>query len=129
MPPENDVSTKKGRKGEEIAASFLESKGYKIVKRNFRAYGAEIDLVAVRDDTTVFAEVKFWDVYGFNELERTLDRKKRARIIRASKGFLEAVRFISTEYELIGRHGDPNWILFGPGAQGPRAHTGLGPWA
>ena len=89
MPPENDVSTKKGRKGEEIAASFLESKGYKIVKRNFRAYGAEIDLVAVRDDTTVFAEVKFWDVYGFNELERTLDRKKRARIIRASKGFLE----------------------------------------
>jgi len=83
------VSTRKGRKGEEIAASFLESKGYKIVKRNFRAYGAEIDLVAVTDDTTVFAEVKYWDAYGFDELERTLDRKKRAKIVRASKGFLE----------------------------------------
>lgn len=78
----------RGREGEGIAAGYLERKGYKIVKRNFRAYGAEIDLVAVKDKTTVFAEVKYWNTYEFHEVERVLNRDKRRRIVRASKGFL-----------------------------------------
>jgi len=79
----------KGKRGEEIAASFLENEGYCVVKRNFRAYGAEIDLVTVKDGITVFVEVKNWDVFGFREVGMTLDYKKRARLIRASKAFLE----------------------------------------
>jgi putative endonuclease len=78
----------KGREGEGIAARYLECKGYSIVKRNFRAYGAEIDLVAVKDETTVFAEVKYWSIFKFREMERVLNREKRNRIIRASMGFL-----------------------------------------
>ena len=78
----------KGRRGEGIAAEYLERKGYKIVKRNFKVYGAEIDLVAVKNETTVFAEVKYWDTFEFREIERVLNREKRRRIVRASKGFL-----------------------------------------
>ena len=78
----------KGREGEDIAAAYLERNGYKIVKRNYRVYGAEIDLVAVKDETTVFAEVKYWNKYKFQEMERILNRNKRRRIVRASKGFL-----------------------------------------
>ena len=77
-----------GRKGEEIAAAYLDRNGYRIVARNFRAYGAELDIVAIRDGTLVFAEVKYWRAYDFSELERKLDYRKRARIIRASRGFL-----------------------------------------
>ncbi len=47
-----------GQRGETAAARFLESKGYKLVTRNFRANGGEIDIVALDGDTTVFAEVK-----------------------------------------------------------------------
>ena len=82
-------TTGKGRKGETIAASYLENDGYKVIKRNFRAYGGEIDIVAVKDDITAFVEVKYWDVFGFREMERTLDYRKKARILRASKGFLD----------------------------------------
>ena len=78
----------KGRAGECIAALYLERKGYKIVKRNFRAFGAEIDLVAVKDETTVFAEVKYWSTFEFPEMERILNREKRNRLVRASMGFL-----------------------------------------
>jgi hypothetical protein len=35
-----------GRRGEEIAARHLRRCGYRILERNFRAAGAEIDLVA-----------------------------------------------------------------------------------
>ena len=82
-------TVEKGRKGEEIAASYLERLGYRVFRRNFRAYGAEIDIVAVKDRITVFAEVKFWRVFDFCEMGRNLDWKKRGRIIRASKVFLE----------------------------------------
>ena len=77
-----------GREGERIASSYLEQNGYKVVKRNFKAYGAEIDLVAVKEKTTVFTEVKYWNTFEFHEMERALNQDKRRRIVRASKGFL-----------------------------------------
>lgn len=45
-------------KGEEIAAKYLQNNGYTIIDRNFRARNTEIDIVAVRDNSLVFVEVK-----------------------------------------------------------------------
>jgi putative endonuclease len=47
-----------GRQGEQLAERFLKRQGFRIVARNFRAAGAEIDLVAMDDETLVFIEVK-----------------------------------------------------------------------
>ena len=47
-----------GRRGEGIAARYLRRCGYRILERNFRAAGAEIDLVAADRETLVFVEVK-----------------------------------------------------------------------
>lgn len=44
--------------GEELAAKFLEKKGYKIIERNFRKGYGEIDIIAVYKNTLVFVEVK-----------------------------------------------------------------------
>ena len=44
--------------GEKKAAAYLKRKGYKIVKRNFSAYGKEIDIIAENKDFIVFCEVK-----------------------------------------------------------------------
>jgi putative endonuclease len=47
-----------GRRGEALAAALLERRGYVLVERNYRTREGEIDLVALRDGTLVFCEVK-----------------------------------------------------------------------
>lgn len=56
MAAHNDL----GKKGEEIAAGFLEAKGYNIMDRNYRYEKGEIDIVALRltPAEVVFVEVK-----------------------------------------------------------------------
>jgi putative endonuclease len=55
MKSQNKVS---GNKGEDIAARFLRNKGYRIVMQNFRTKNGEIDIIATKNDTLVFVEVK-----------------------------------------------------------------------
>lgn len=47
-----------GQKGEDIAASYLINKGYKILHRNWKSGRKELDIVAEKDDYVVFVEVK-----------------------------------------------------------------------
>ena len=48
-----------GRRGEGVACSFLEKKGYLIVVRNFRCKGGEIDIIALSTKGVLcFVEVK-----------------------------------------------------------------------
>jgi len=44
--------------GEDIAAKYLENKGYKIIERNFRKGYGEIDIIAIQGRTLIFIEVK-----------------------------------------------------------------------
>src|SRR3989344_804197 len=46
------------RFGEELASKYLKSKGYKIIERNFRKGYGEIDIIALKNNTLVFVEVK-----------------------------------------------------------------------
>lgn len=47
-----------GNFGETLACEFLKKQGYKILERNFRIRGGEIDIIAKDKDTLVFIEVK-----------------------------------------------------------------------
>jgi len=47
-----------GKKGEAIAASLLQRRGYEILARNFRSRFGEVDIVALEGETLVFVEVK-----------------------------------------------------------------------
>jgi putative endonuclease len=49
-----------GELGEEVAANFLIARGYRILERNFRCKGGEVDIVArdPGDNYLVFIEVK-----------------------------------------------------------------------
>ncbi len=44
--------------GETAVCRYLESKGYRIVERNFRIKGGEIDIIACNDEYITFTEVK-----------------------------------------------------------------------
>ena len=50
-----------GRRGEEIAAEFLERKGLQIVERNYHSRWGELDLIAVKTNDVDFDNVVFFD--------------------------------------------------------------------
>lgn len=58
-----------GKEGQRRAEKFLRKLGYKIIESNFRSKFGEIDLIATKDDTLVFVEVKARasDLFGLPE--------------------------------------------------------------
>lgn len=47
-----------GQWGEEQACTYLKQHGFRIVERNFRCRTGELDIVAKKDETLCFVEVK-----------------------------------------------------------------------
>lgn len=76
-----------GRRGERAAEKYLKRNGYRIVARNFRAAGAEIDLVAIDGDTLVFVEVKTRRSRAAGAPEEAVDERKQIRMRRAAEAF------------------------------------------
>lgn len=81
-----------GRRGERAAEKYLKRKGYRIVARNFRAAGAEIDLVAIDGETLVFVEVKTRRSRTSGAPEEAVDERKQLRMRRAAEVFLARYR-------------------------------------
>jgi len=84
---EKKFNLKTGKLGEEIAARFLEKKGYKITARNFKTKYSEIDLIARRKDILVFVEVRARAGEDFGTPEETINREKKRRLKRAAQAF------------------------------------------
>jgi len=84
-----------GRRGERAAEKYLRRNGYRIVARNYRAAGAEIDIVAMDGDTLVFVEVKTRRSRDAGAPEEAVDERKQKQIRRAAEIF--ATRFRAEE--------------------------------
>ena len=81
-----------GRRGERAAEKYLRRNGYRIVARNFRAAGAEIDLVAMDGATLVFVEVKTRQSRTAGAPEEAVDERKQKRMRRAAEMFARRYR-------------------------------------
>jgi putative endonuclease len=59
-PPAATGNKGTGELGEQVATNFLIARGYRIVERNFRCKGGEVDIIAreAGDKSLVFIEVK-----------------------------------------------------------------------
>jgi putative endonuclease len=77
-----------GPSGEDLAARFLQRCKIRILVRNYRAAGAEIDLVALDDDVLVFVEVKTRRSEEISAPEAQVDRRKQYQITRAAYQYL-----------------------------------------
>lgn len=73
--------------GEDLAASYLLNKGYKIIHRNFRSRLGEIDLIAIDKDTLVFVEVKSRWSEEYGDPKEAVTPKKIRSIIKTSEYF------------------------------------------
>ena len=72
-----------GNKGEDLAAKFLEDKGFAIIARNYYIRGGEIDIIFADGDTTVFCEVKQRASKSFGDPSQAVYIHKQSRICKA----------------------------------------------
>jgi putative endonuclease len=81
----------KGRRGEDRAAEFLTAQGYRVVARNVRLPGGEIDAVCVDGSTLVVVEVKLRDSRAFGSALGAVDSRKRATLRRLAADYAQVV--------------------------------------
>lgn len=84
----NDTTVARGREAEAAAARLLENAGLRIVDRNFRVRGGEIDLIARDGGTLVFVEVRARRRSDFGGPAASIDAAKRQRLILAARHYL-----------------------------------------
>jgi len=77
-----------GRRGERRAAWFYRLRGYRIVERNMRMRGGEIDLIVQRGGTLVFVEVKTRQSICAGFGVDAVDRRKKLQIISLTSAYL-----------------------------------------
>jgi putative endonuclease len=81
-----------GKWGENEAYKFLKQQGYKILRRNYRVMGGEIDLIVSKGDTLVFVEVKAQEGVGPISPEMRVGPVKQRQIIKKAKYYLSRTR-------------------------------------
>jgi putative endonuclease len=77
-----------GRKGESIAKTHLENKGYEILDENWTFGRLEVDLIAYKDKVIIFTEVKTRTGNYFGEPEDFVDTRKQKLLVEAADEYL-----------------------------------------
>lgn len=79
-----------GGEGEQLAAEYLARLGARIVDRNVRIGGGEIDIIALIEGVIVFIEVKRRTSLRYGRPAEAVTYAKQRRIIRAAAAYLAA---------------------------------------
>ena len=78
-----------GKVVEKEAAEFLKTKGYKILKSNYKTKLGEIDIIAKDKDTICFVEVKGRHSLKFGQPCEAVTLKKQRQISKAAVYYLK----------------------------------------
>lgn len=114
-----------GRRGEDYAASYLESLGWKVLERNWRCREGELDIIAYDDARTlVFVEVRTRTGLGYGTPLESITWRKVRTLLALAYSWLRSheVRASRVRLDAIG-------ILMIPGAEVELKHVkGIGAW-
>lgn len=72
-----------GKKGEQLAAEYLEKKGFTILEKNFVYQKAEIDIIAQNQNTLIVVEVKTRSSIDFGSPEEFVKPSKIKLLVKA----------------------------------------------
>lgn len=81
-----------GQKAEELAARYLEYKGYQILERRYRSRLGEIDLIACKQQVLVFVEVKYRSSLSAGRPAVAVGKAKQRKICRTALYYLRQSR-------------------------------------
>jgi len=106
LQSENALSDKisLGKKGEEIALSYLKSKKYKVIEKNLRSRFGEIDIIANDHGTLVFIEVKTRTSEAFGTPIQGINEKKQNRLRQLAIRYIAEKVLIEPEvrFDVLG---------------------------
>jgi len=89
-----------GKLGEDLAKQYLIKKGYKILTNNFRSRFGEIDIIAVKNKTLTFVEVKLKIGEDTGSPEEMIGQKKVKRIQKMAEIFLQKNPSLAQKFPL-----------------------------
>ena len=89
-----------GTSGEEVAATFLQRQGMKLLFRQKRTRIGEIDLVCLDGETIVFVEVKTRHTPNFGPPQAAITRAKFRHMAGAAQAFLAEQNWLSRPWRL-----------------------------
>jgi putative endonuclease len=81
-----------GRRGEDQAARYLQSIGYRIIARRERVLRGDIDLIALDDRTVVFVEVRTRSDTNHGHPAETVGYQKQRRIAQLANAYIRRNR-------------------------------------
>ena len=92
-----------GTLGEQAAVTSLTDQGYRILHRNYRVRGGELDIVCEKNGIVVFCEVKTRTSALFGLPEEAVTIAKRRRLRRLALEYLqrEGLRARSLRFDVI----------------------------
>ncbi len=103
------TTTDRGREAEDRAARYLELRGLRVVDRNFRVKGGEIDLICRDGRTLVFVEVRLRRRNDFGGAAASITWHKQRRIILAARIYLMRHPGVAGRFDCV--------LLSGPDAE------------
>jgi len=95
-----------GKKGEEIAVSYLKSLEYRIIERNYKCKFGEIDIIASDKKTLSFIEVKTRSSLDYGHPYYGVDRRKQHQISKVALSYLNKnnLQNIDARFDVLAIH-------------------------
>ncbi|WP_033959764.1 YraN family protein [Psychroserpens jangbogonensis] len=91
-----------GKKGEDLAAVFLEKNGYKVLTRNYIFQKAEVDIIAKKENVLAVVEVKTRSTNVFGNPQDFLKPKQIQRIVKAVDNYVTSNQLdIEVRFDII----------------------------
>lgn len=96
-----------GEWGERLAREYLMTHGYTLMEQNVRVGHKEIDIIAIKDSTVAFVEVKTRQS-DLQQAIEAVDSKKMRRMVRAADSILATFTMpFEYRFDIIAIIGNP----------------------
>ncbi len=106
------MNIEKGKIGEDVACGYLQEKGLKLLKRNYRTPYGEIDLIMRDGNVLVFVEVKYRTSDHWGDPLESVNRRKQYKIQSVADHYLYCYGTNSLcRFDVVGILKDEiNWV-------------------
>ena len=102
------IQQEHGQWGEEIAHNYIIEQGMKVLQKNWRYKRAEIDLIAMENETLVFIEVKTRARTDFGLPEEMVNKRKQRLVIDAAQSYMRSIGHEwEIRFDIVAIHGSP----------------------
>ena len=83
------TTREQGEYTESLACQYLETKGFKLLERNFNCRFGEIDLIMQDKNNLVFVEVRYRNNNNFGSGAESVTSNKQSKLIKTASVYLQ----------------------------------------